>query len=138
MFWTKDSHLVGYTQHTHLKWLGFGCDLVKIAMCYRVYVYASLLPFFMPFGGTVSYVFGPPCFCENQGTETKENINMKTITVFFNQKTWFALCKGRSHRFAKSLPMVQFLAISKIELKIHNFLQTKQQKVDLKNTHTKK
>lgn len=84
MFWTKDSHLVGYTQHTHLKWLGFGCDLVKIAMCYRVYVYASLLPFFMPFGGTVSYVFGPPCFCENQGTETKENINMKTITVPFS------------------------------------------------------
>ena len=80
-----------------------------------------------------------PFFCENQGTETKENMNMKTLTVFFNQKTWFALCKGRSHLFAKSLPMVQFLAISKIELKIHNVLQTKEQKVDLKkHTHKNK
>ena len=32
-FLVKDSHLVGYTQETHLKWLRYGYDLVKIAMC---------------------------------------------------------------------------------------------------------
>lgn len=89
MFWMKDSHLVGYTQQTHLKWHGFGYDLVKIAMCYRVYVYALLtytmlkvdgtvstfgfmIHVLTHFLGTVSYVFGPHVFVKIKERKQKK------------------------------------------------------------------
>ena len=58
----------------------------------------------------------------------KEIKQKKTWTWKQLQYRFLPLCKGRSHRFANGWPMVQFLAISKIELKILNVLQTKEQK----------